>query len=328
MHLPECLGWALEEDEVSTVKIFCEESKRQEVTDYFNQQMEAEWAKALKKVEEELGDLEEDEDKVPTTVSIADYGVCISISTLEIRYNWGDYCNLEYGSDALNFALKETKKKFPEIEYEGYIVIPWSDVHCGQVDQWAISSKKGTEPDAYDFIGKALNGLFEYGDHVWERADDRDVEDLVFVVAGKLKHFENREEITEYIEDLGATASGSVSKNTSYLINNDINSDSSKNKKAKELNIPIITEKEFIARFGDPEEYDIDVDDGGVWSRLSEELCQNEAGTEEYEEIFDVLYAHKEWIKEDVLRRTIFSLIWPQKQMQIIVKNFLTMLRN
>lgn len=77
MHLPECLGWALEEDEVSTVKIFCEESKRQEVTDYFNQQMEAEWAKALKKVEEELGDLEEDEDKVPTTVSIADYGVCI-----------------------------------------------------------------------------------------------------------------------------------------------------------------------------------------------------------------------------------------------------------
>ena len=226
MHLPECLGWALEEDEVSTVKIFCEESKRQEVTDYFNQQMEAEWAKALKKVEEELGDLEEDEDKVPTTVSIADYGVCISISTLEIRYNWGDYCNLEYGSDALNFALKETKKKFPEIEYEGYIVIPWSDVHCGQVDQWAISSKKGTEPDAYDFIGKALNGLLEYGDHVWERADDRDVEDLVFVVAGKLKHFENREEITEYIEDLGATASGSVSKNTSYLINNDINSDS------------------------------------------------------------------------------------------------------
>ena len=309
MHLPECLGWALEEDEVSTVKIFCEESKRQEVADYFNQQMETEWAKALKKVEEELGDLEEDEDKVPTTVSIADYGVCISISTLEIRYNWGDYCNLEYGSDALNFALKETKKKFPEIEYEGYIVIPWSDVHCGQVDQWAISSKKGTEPDAYDFIGKALNGLFEYGDHVWERADDRDVEDLVFVVAGKLKHFENREEITEYIEDLGATASGSVSKNTSYLINNDINSDSSKNKKAKELNIPIITEEEFIARFGDPEEYDIDVDDGGVWSRLSEELCQNEAGTEEYEEIFDVLYAHKEWIKEDVLRRTIFSLI-------------------
>ena len=75
------------------------------------------------------------------------------------------------------------------------------------------------------------------------------------------------------------------------------------------MNIPIITEEEFIARFGDPEEYDIDVDDGGVWSRLSEELCQNEAGTEEYEEIFDVLYAHKEWIKEDVLRRTIFSLI-------------------
>ena len=58
MYLPECLGWALEEDEVSTVKIFCEESKRQEVADYFNQQMEAEWAKAAEKVEEELGDLE------------------------------------------------------------------------------------------------------------------------------------------------------------------------------------------------------------------------------------------------------------------------------
>ena len=56
----------------------------------------------------------------------------------------------------------------------------------------------------------------------------------------------NRDKLVEYIESLGGKASSSVSAKTSYLINNDITSTSGKNKKAKELGVPIITEEEFI----------------------------------------------------------------------------------
>lgn len=306
MYLPESIGWALEHEEVSTVKISCKDDIKEEVAKYFGECLAEEWKKACEKVEAEYGELEDND--VLIYASVVDYGVCVYVSTVEIRYSYGDYCDLQYGSDALNYALKDTKKKYSEIEYEGYIVIPWSDVNGGQVDQWAISST-GKEVASYDFIGVVLNSVLKREEHIWERVEDRDVDELIFTVTGKLKYFENREEITEYIEDLGATVSSSVSKNTSYLINNDVNSDSSKNKKAKELNIPIITEAEFIARFGDPDEYDIDVECSDFWYKMSSELCENEAEVEEYEAVIDVLYAHSEWIEKDVLHRTIFSLI-------------------
>jgi DNA ligase (NAD+) len=67
-----------------------------------------------------------------------------------------------------------------------------------------------------------------------------------FVVTGDVHVFANRKELQAKIESLGAKCASSVSTKTDYLINNDINSSSSKNKKAKELGIPIITEEEFI----------------------------------------------------------------------------------
>ena len=83
--------------------------------------------------------------------------------------------------------------------------------------------------------------------------DPEDGSDLTFVVTGKLKYFTNREELTEYIEEeVGGRVTGSISKKTNYLINNDSESDSAKNRKAKELGIPIITEKELLLRFGNP----------------------------------------------------------------------------
>ena len=68
----------------------------------------------------------------------------------------------------------------------------------------------------------------------------------VFVITGSVEHFANRNELKDYIEKLGGKVTGSVSKNTDYLINNDMTSNSSKNKKAKELNIPILSEEDFI----------------------------------------------------------------------------------
>ena len=77
-----------------------------------------------------------------------------------------------------------------------------------------------------------------------------------FVITGSLKHYENRDALKAEIEAGGGKVSGSVSKKTDYLINNDIESGSSKNKKAKELGIPIITEDMYIEMFksGDGED--------------------------------------------------------------------------
>ena len=71
-----------------------------------------------------------------------------------------------------------------------------------------------------------------------------------FVITGSVNHFENRNQVKDKIESLGGKVTGSVTAKTDYLINNDITSNSSKNKKAKELNIPIITEDEFIEMIG------------------------------------------------------------------------------
>lgn len=72
------------------------------------------------------------------------------------------------------------------------------------------------------------------------------IQNKVFVVTGEVFKFKNRRELQQKIELLGGKNTGSVSKKTDYLVNNDINSFSNKNKKAKELNIPIITEDDFI----------------------------------------------------------------------------------
>ena len=74
-------------------------------------------------------------------------------------------------------------------------------------------------------------------------------EGLTFVITGDVHHYKNRNELKAYIESQGGKVTGSVSKSTSFLINNDVESSSGKNKKAKELSIPIISEEEFIARF-------------------------------------------------------------------------------
>ena len=72
------------------------------------------------------------------------------------------------------------------------------------------------------------------------------LEGKTFVVTGKLKLYKNRNQIKAVIEEKGGKVTDSVSSKTDYLINNDAESTSSKNLKAKQLNIPIITEDEFL----------------------------------------------------------------------------------
>ena len=73
---------------------------------------------------------------------------------------------------------------------------------------------------------------------------------LTFVITGDVHHFKNRDEFKSYVEQQGGKVTGSVSAKTSFLINNDSQSQSSKNRKAKELGIPILTEDEFLQQFG------------------------------------------------------------------------------
>ena len=83
-----------------------------------------------------------------------------------------------------------------------------------------------------------------------EKNTDTAIAGKVFVITGSVNHFANRDEVKALIESLGAKVTGSVTSKTDYLINNDTTSNSSKNKKAKELNVPIISEEEFLALIG------------------------------------------------------------------------------
>ena len=82
--------------------------------------------------------------------------------------------------------------------------------------------------------------------HKEEKAENTVLSGKVFVITGSLNHFQNRKELEEEIRKAGASTASSVSKNTSYLINNDKNSTSSKNMKAQELGIPILSEEDFL----------------------------------------------------------------------------------
>ena len=79
-----------------------------------------------------------------------------------------------------------------------------------------------------------------------EASGNLTLEGKIFVITGSVEHFVNRSELKDYIEKLGGRVTGSVSKNTDYLINNDTTSGSSKNKKANELGIPILSEQDFL----------------------------------------------------------------------------------
>ena len=87
---------------------------------------------------------------------------------------------------------------------------------------------------------------FEAGDEESSEGADEARAGMNFVITGSLEHFKNRKELQELIERRGGKVTGSVTSKTNYLINNDVASSSSKNKKARELGVPILSEEEFL----------------------------------------------------------------------------------
>lgn len=87
-------------------------------------------------------------------------------------------------------------------------------------------------------------------DEVSNISNNSNIEGRIFVITGSLEHYENRDALKDFIEKMGGKTTNSVSKKTDYLINNDALSSSSKNKKAGELGVKIITEEEFMILAG------------------------------------------------------------------------------
>ena len=91
-----------------------------------------------------------------------------------------------------------------------------------------------------------INKALEYIAFVAEESTGSNkLEGKTFVITGDVHNYKNRKELQNFIESMGGKVTGSVSAKTNYLINNDVTSNSSKNKKAKELNIPILSEEDF-----------------------------------------------------------------------------------
>ena len=103
----------------------------------------------------------------------------------------------------------------------------------------------------FEEMDNMLENVFIVHETPKVKIEDNKCKDKTFVITGSLNHFNNRDELKEIIENLGGKVSGSVSTKTTCLINNDVNSTSSKNNKAKALGVPIISEDEFMKNYLD-----------------------------------------------------------------------------
>ena len=114
-----------------------------------------------------------------------------------------------------------------------------------QIDK--VGYEKASAIWNFDFTQADLVDAFMFGYEVDEpAAANSNLEATTVVITGKLNNFKNRDELAKEITNRGGKVTGSVSKNTNILINNDVNSTSSKNVSAQRLGIPIMTEEEFI----------------------------------------------------------------------------------
>lgn len=169
------------------------------------------------------------EESRKTTFSRFIYSLSIPLIGKSASKDMSKYCN-DVSQLEMIIAL-EAEHAFTGIEGFGkemnLSLRRWWDQHWKEVH--ALEKEFEFEPQKQDvpLSNKTLDGK-------------------TFVITGSLCHFTNRDEVKERIESLGGKVSGSVSAKTYALVNNDINSNSSKNKKAKELGVQIITEEQLL----------------------------------------------------------------------------------
>ena len=168
------------------------------------------------------------EDSRNTTLDRFIYSLSIPQIGRSTSKDIAKYCHNSI--DEFTFIMGNTSLEFAAIDGVGVSATT-------SLDNWWNTNKDMFYELAEEFIfsSKKENGNISV-----------DLSGKVFVITGSLTHYKNRDELVGVIEGLNGKVSGSVSAKTSYLINNDTQSSSSKNQKAKQLNIPIISEEDFI----------------------------------------------------------------------------------
>ena len=168
-----------------------------------------------------------------TTLDRFLYSLSIPLLGKSASQDITENCTIENTSSIGNFMqimITDGAEHFRSISGIGDSLInslnSYFNIHCSEIFE-LTKEFKFESPIVLDETPKTLQGK-------------------TFVVTGSVNHYKNRDELKADIVVHGGTVVGSVSSKTSYLINNDINSTSSKNQKAKSLNIPIISEEDFL----------------------------------------------------------------------------------
>lgn len=169
-----------------------------------------------------------------TTLDRFLYSLSIPLLGKSASQDIAENCTIENTSSIGNFMqimITDGAEHFRSISGIGDSLInslnSYFNIHCSEIFELTKEFKFDEPNIVLDETPKTLQGK-------------------TFVVTGSVNHYKNRDELKSDIVVHGGTVIGSISSKTSYLINNDINSTSSKNQKAKSLNIPIISEEEFL----------------------------------------------------------------------------------
>ena len=162
------------------------------------------------------------------------YALCIPLIGRSASKDIAKYCN--YSTEKFRDTIRFN------YDYNNFINISGFGVEmCKSISLW-------WKENEYMFYELIKEFTFE---KVEEKGSGVDLSGNTFVITGSLTHYKNRDELVDLITSMDGKVSGSVSAKTSYLINNDKLSSSSKNQKAQKLNIPIISEEDFIKMIGE-----------------------------------------------------------------------------
>ena len=185
-----------------------------------------------KSVEKLLNSIEESRN---TNLQRFLYSLSVPLLGKSASHDIAESCTIENTSNIGNFMqimITDGAEHFRSISGIGDSLInslnSYFNIHCSEIFEL---SKEFT---------------FEKPNLILDETPNNTLQGKTFVVTGSVNHYKNRDELKADIVIHGGTVVGSVSSKTSYLINNDINSTSSKNQKAKSLNIPIISEEDFL----------------------------------------------------------------------------------
>ena len=144
-------------------------------------------------------------------------------------------------------AAKDLSKKF--IIWNSFIDAVSSDYKFWEIPNFGVEMHSSIIKFDYTEAKELINNYITINSNQVVEEENNNLNDLSFVITGKVNKFKNRDELKSVIESRGGKVVGSISSKTSYLINNDINSTSSKNTAAKKLSIPILSEDDFIEMF-------------------------------------------------------------------------------